>query len=702
MIKSMPQRIFWLLAAMLLLPISGFCAPNDTQAAAKAAPNTALVEKRLSGHTFRYVFANTLEYFELPALHTPASAQLTLDLATTAIADADSSTLTFSLNGIPFHSERLTADEQVRRLAISLPFHLLQRGYNALGMDAYVRMSDGQPCTDEVNAAGWLQIYDTSMLSVSYHADAPSGNLSEFPYPFAPQLGRETIVTVSDAADDSELSAAVQAVALLSRRGSRASILSYGDISTQTAANILLINLNANAPQTILDAAGGAPQAGIASLTRDIDAQGRERLIILGDSPGALARAVGTLEDETLIRQANSSSLAIGPDQPLTPQSGYTVPESYTLEALGHTQGITLTGPFRQQVDIPVSLPRNRRIGSAAQITLNMRYAQNLDFRRSLLTLSVDGVPIGSHKLSLAQAQEDTFELMIPAGIALPPAFTLSLAFDLELEDLWCTRRPYEMPWAHVAPDSSLYLPSTPSNELLFSRYPAPFVSDGQLERVLFVLPDDAGAADFAGMAGVAAQLGKNITRSGGQIGVVRASAFDPQASDCNLILIGEPWRNPLIWQLNYSGLYFRFGDGYSIAPNEKIALLPEQAARLATLQLLPSPFFTGRAALVASATRSELLPLAYQYLSEDALLWKLNGDGVLISQEDQLWDYQFAPPEPARPVFETLSAASPNQAVWLVLAGGLMMILLFAVLMRWRHQRRFHLPQEGDPHEKP
>lgn len=678
---------------LLLLPFAAQGAPGDENAAPQPAPYTALTQKQLSPHTFRHVFANTVEYFELPALHTVAQAQLTLDFSVTPLAEATLSTLTLTLNGTPFDSFLLSPGPAPQQLTVQLPARLLQRGFNALGIDGYIRMHPDFPCTDEVNPAGWMQLYDTSTLSISYAPDAPSGLISEFPYPFAPQLGRQTLVAVSDKADNNELAAALKVVALLSRSQAKAPIISYRDIPEEAEQNIILISLAENAPP---QADIPAPAQGTANLTRSQDAQGRQWLTVLGSTPQALQRAVDVLEDDNLIRQAGTTQLSIAQDQPLSPVKALANDGVHTLAQLGYPDGITLTGPFRQSASIPISLPRSRRIGTGARITLNMRYAKNLDFRRSLLTLMVDGIPIGSHKLSDQSAQGDTLDLFIPAVIDLPPAFTLEIIFDLEIEDLWCTRRPFDMPWAYIQPDSTLLLPTVAHANRSFTHYPAPFVTDGQLDSVLFVLPDDASAADFAGMAGIITQMGQSITRPGGSITVLRASGFDPSQADYNVILIGEPWRTPLIWQLNQDKLYFKFDSSYAIAPNEKTALLAEQAASLATLQLLPSPYAPDRAVLVASATRSEYMPLAFEYLSRQQQLWRLSGDGILIGEDGQLWDYQFAPPQQPRPAFEALTAFAPREGIWVLLGGGLLIILLFTLLMLWRRRQRRTLPPEG------
>ena len=50
----------------------------------------------------------------------------------------------------------------------------------------------------------------------------------------------------------------------------------------------------------------------------------------------------------------------------------------------------TLTGSGHQQAVFFVKLPMDRTNADGSQIKLNLRYAKNLDFSRSLVTASVD------------------------------------------------------------------------------------------------------------------------------------------------------------------------------------------------------------------------------------------------------------------------------------------------------------------------
>ena len=68
-----------------------------------------------------------------------------------------------------------------------------------------------------------------------------------------------------------------------------------------------------------------------------------------------------------------------------------------------------------------------------------MRYAENLDFDRSLVSAYITGTHIGRKKLQKDQAQGDEAVFALPADLEISGNFTLEISFDLEIKDLWCT-----------------------------------------------------------------------------------------------------------------------------------------------------------------------------------------------------------------------------------------------------------------------
>ncbi|MCZ7176246.1 cellulose biosynthesis cyclic di-GMP-binding regulatory protein BcsB, partial [Salmonella enterica] len=88
-----------------------------------------------------------------------------------------------------------------------------------------------------------------------------------------------------------------------------------------------------------------------------------------------------------------------------------------------------------------MSLPANRSLAANSQVNLAFRYAKNLDFDRSLMTVSIGGIPIGSKKLTKEYADGDTSTFTLPPDLDVSGNFAVTVSFDLEIKDLQCTPR---------------------------------------------------------------------------------------------------------------------------------------------------------------------------------------------------------------------------------------------------------------------
>ena len=65
--------------------------------------------------------------------------------------------------------------------------------------------------------------------------------------------------------------------------------------------------------------------------------------------------------------------------------------------------------------------------------------------------------PIASKKLTKERSSGDELTFTIPADVVGTSAGKVSIAFDLEIQDLICTPRQMDMPWGYVTKDSILY-----------------------------------------------------------------------------------------------------------------------------------------------------------------------------------------------------------------------------------------------------
>lgn len=96
---------------------------------------------------------------------------------------------------------------------------------------------------------------------------------------------------------------------------------------------------------------------------------------------------------------------------------------------------IKLRGAGHRETSYFVSLPNDRTNADGSKVKLHFRYSKNLDFKRSLVTVYVNDITLGSKKLTAAKANGDEVTLEVPKGTSLGNNFVVQVAFDLEMQN---------------------------------------------------------------------------------------------------------------------------------------------------------------------------------------------------------------------------------------------------------------------------
>lgn len=349
--------------------------------------------------------------------------------------------------------------------------------------------------------------------------------------------------------------------------------------------------------------------------------------------------------------------------------------------------GVYVTGSYRQSADFYIAYPANRRIAASSELSLDIRYSENIDFTRSLVTVFLNDVPIGSRRLDKQHANGYTITLPFPEDLKITGGFTVKVAFDLDVGEDWCRLPKEEMPWGYVAPSSMLKLYSVDVQEYLFDYYPSPFVRDGAFNSVAVVLPEAPTAAELTCMHRVMMTLGRFLNTNGGSLRATTVCAPETLAGE-NVIAIGTAGRNPLLRDPAV-GLHLAFSpDGTRLLSNDLVKLDARFGAEVGAGQLVENPYAADRRALmIVSGASDEALARAGFFLSDVDELWKLNGDAYIADAEDA-YGYTFALPAQE----ETQSSVTSAQRIDVVsvaLASGLLLglCILAIVLMIRKHK---------------
>lgn len=661
-------------------------------------------ETFVENHSMNSLFSQCTEYFQAEDWRI-RDAQLLMIYNVTQLNDKDISDFTISLNGEPFYSGRFQeVGGEKQTLELALPVRLIKDGVNELKIESYVRTQDSLPCVDDVSKANWFNVFKESAVNISYTQDKTVNNISDIYSKITGIYAMENqkaALIIPDAATDVAMSAAANILTGISKNAKA----DYENLQLVTVDSVfqgggiekldwgIYVGEWDFIPEQVKNAVSQQAKKEVqegGTILDLISWQNKKLLILTGADEKNLEKGAKMFGNADYMKQMTDTFHI------LTEEENPLMEKKEPLEYSELTEdGVYADGAFRQTFSFAQSAYANKTLSPSSQIYLKMRYSKNIDFDRSLMTVYVNDVPIGSHKLSEEKADGDEAEFYIPADMKVSGDFTVKAAFDLEIEDLWCTLRQGETPWAYVSPESMMKVVVADEVPLLFQHYPAPFLKTKSMDEVLIALPEKPSVEDIRVLQGICLTLGRFLEDNTGNLTVKQGADMQ----DCrgkNVIVIGTYDKNSLIKE-NNKNLYFKFSeDGNALLTNEKKRITEEAGEHMGTLQLIESPFGEeNRGMLFVTGPTPEAVETAAEYLSDTGKLWQLTGDGCVVNGEE-LDTYQFKEnPDnrmtTAKALIEredVLRLLVISMAVAIVLILGLIFILVKHVRRRNKRSR--------------
>ncbi|WP_162848602.1 cellulose biosynthesis cyclic di-GMP-binding regulatory protein BcsB [Paenibacillus nanensis] len=588
--------------------------------------------------------ATNESYFHIPPYWKVEQAALGLDYTATPIAQRDQSSVTLFMNGIPFHSFRPDADGLKHSIGAAIPVELLVEGTNRLTVRGDVRTIENElVCVPDDKRDNWLNIHPSTAVDMQYAILPLDGTIRDFYERFAgmdTMSDSQSAVMVPAASENAELEAAAYAISGFSKADIRKErpvlMIPFSESQWTAKPYTVIVSLYNRLPADIrrqLDERDWSKEAAVQLMRL----RGQHVLVATSNEPSLLVKAGRLLANEELVSQLDRDRTSI------TAETNVDTPAVEINRAQRLTEtGDTLSGMKHQVKSYYIALPANRSISDASKVKLDFRYAKNLDFTRSMVTLLVNDRPIGSKKLSEELADGDSLTLPIPKNLDVAGDFTISAAFELELASRYCAENDENMPWAHITPDSMLQLNTKDRTDLLFDHYPYPFLRDGIFNHVAVVLPKEKDAHTYEAVANVFTLLGQYAE---GNIGEIRFYTDDEQGDpwqNSNVITIGSYSENRLVREAN-DVLYFQFNpDGSAFISNEKMSIDPVYGGRLGALQFMESPYQDGFAMLAVTGTGPEYAAMASKLIALERDKWKIWGDAVVTDTDGVIRAFRF------------------------------------------------------------
>lgn len=653
-------------------------------------------------------------YFQIPEYWDSQYVYAQIEAELSQLIQDVPASLTFMVNETPVATYKMDyASGSTQVFFVEIPLELVNEGYNSFDITGYVRLYDDDGCIDDFSGANWISVRGTSFVQVGYDVKPSGQRISAYPYPFLSSLdetGSGTTILVSDWCDVDELTAALMLRADLGSETELEDAITLARISDSTGDEnyriVIGLQSNLDAHYRSIAQSVGEDLSTQALVHFYVDGD-VETLLITSDSGEALMEAAMMLMDESRVSQEKYDTALVRENAAdgIRSQIGSTLEAGrMTLDSLLDS-GLSFVGPFHQEGDIYLPFSGGYVLAESGMVDLKFRYSENLDFDRSMITVYWGDIPVSSKRLTKENAGGDTLSFTMPDDVVGTYAGKITIAFELELPDLFCTPRMDEMPWAYVTSDSSFYLPVGTGSSYTFGQRPYPFEVSSRFNELNVVIPEHITAAELNTLGRVIALYGEQpspygdlcVTYANDLIEELdeHGTSIAKEGKNDNLIVIGTYADNSMIRELN-PNLSFRYSDtGSNFLSNDAMVLSDHYAREIATMQLFPSPYADGRAVMVVGALDDTGMQNLHSFLSQSSSTWKMEKDTILIDADQQIRTFELAEKKTSTstPILKRMLESNQEAAIFTLVATGVMVLLLLMfilILIRlyWRQKK--------------
>lgn len=655
---------------------------------------------------FSGIYKTNKFYFQIPNYWDCQYAYAQIEAELSQLIQDVPASLTFMINNTPIATYRMDYQNGGTQVFyVEIPLEYVQEGYNSFDITGYVRLYDEDGCIDDFSGANWISVRGSSFIQVGYEAQNAENRVSAYPYPFLSSLnesGSETEILVSDKCDTDELAAALMLRADLAGETDTEDAIVLAKLSDSDSAkhHRIVVGLYGNLDahyRAIADQAAAGESLDAQAVIYFLQDSDADTLLIASNSGEALTEAAELLLDETRVIQEKTDRAFVRENtaDTLRAQIGSSLKAStITLDSLLDS-GLSFIGPFHQEGDIYLPFSGGYVLAESGTINLKFRYSENLNFDRSMITVYWGDVPVSSKRLTKENAGGDTLSFIMPEDVVGTYAGKITIAFDLELPDLFCTPRMDEMPWAYVTGDSTFYLPVGAGGNYSLSDRPYPFEVSFRFNELQVVIPENISETELDTLGRVIAIYGEQITPYGSLTVSYADALTTKEQKSGNMIVVGTYNDNRIIRELN-ENLSFRYSDdGNRFASNDTMILSDSYARSISTLQIFPSPYAEDRAVLVVGALDDAGMENLRDFLTDSTNVWKLEKDTVLLDTDRTVTAFELAEQRVATstPIIKRMLEANREAAIFTLVSVGVIALMLLAVILiliriYWRQKK--------------
>ncbi len=444
--------------------------------------------------------------------------QLFFDYAYSEHLNRQQSYAILKINDIPIKTIRLADIPRVGQLTFNLPLQQFNKDINSVSIDLHTRTQSSDICEDYNNNANWFLLNDESSVNVNYNK-TPFTTILEF---------AKYVTNYSDEINfiqdnninyilNTFLEKDINIVPVMSNNSEYIYINNYNSMSDTYKNKV-------------------AEPQGDEILFQLINQPNNNNNILVitsknDDSLYNVTTLVNYLETNTSVLDSRILRL----------ENQTIEQEDLAVEYKLMDDDIYLEGTKNVSTTFNIPYPINREIAKGSSITINNRYSNNLDFDNSLLTIYVNNQPIGSHKLSAENSDNDIIEIPIPETVDLSSGLSVTLDYVLELNESYCNPNNSYLPWVYIDDSSIIDIRSNAIKTDDLHYFPYPFVIDGDLTDTTIVIPNNI-SLDL--ISTIYNTIYPHVNSTNGHITIITPEQLSTANINSNFLIVGTPTTN--------------------------------------------------------------------------------------------------------------------------------------------------------------
>lgn len=602
-------------------------------------------EHKLSG-----VIGNSSKFFYIEENIEVLDAKLNLVFTKSELIDSNYSNITIYVNDIPVTSQKLSGEKIYKnKVEVVIPKDLLKSGYNEIKIKTYKTISD-EICRDDNNSGNWLVIHKESNINIKYNFKESKNMISEYERIFSSlNNGTElnSTIVIPDNYNSSELSGGMILSSSIGRKimssNYNIDMLKYSDIEDRDK-NIIYVGNESNSPSEFSNILNQNEKNKlnkncIIKIVDSIYNNSKKMILVISNDNDLLIKGCRLLSSSKITKNITGDTIFLDKSSIVEDKIENSSNNRVYIEDLGY-ENILLKGPFTQEIVFDLNTPKSKIVSAGSKIKINFRYSENIDFERSLATIYINDVPIGSKKLQIDKSNNDILELTLPKEVLNKNYYQVKISFNLNIKDLACVTRDMDTPWAYVDKNSYIEFVYKNNENIHFSSYPYPFVSNFMFNDLSIVVPENMNSKELTDVANIVAYIGQDVKYNKGNFNVVKYSDFKTKSK--NLIIIGTPSNNKVIKDIN-KDLNIKFNKEFSgYENNDDIVFIDKMSSEVASIQLIASPYSNDKDAMVISSTNMNDLNLAKEFITKIDNMKSLKGDTVVLYKNGYIEDLHY------------------------------------------------------------